>query len=308
MSLPDVKNLLVKNNAFFNHVHIINQKFDILPDKLHYGMAIDYVDLQESREQFVRELVNTVVDWVYSRAKQDSILEQLLSDERSSANASLELMQKAFEKFRPSNDGKLLHGQFGELLLANCLQHIFDAVPILRKMPIATSPDLERFGVDAIHYKHISDKPVFYIGEAKSYTSKYSFNAAFEKAINSIIKEYGNITRELRQYLHEDFLAPEIEQLATDLIDGKLKNAEYRLVSIVAYEETEMKNGTSRDEIIEAINAAIVKRFKNFDSNKIAIVSNPILNRITYIVFPVWEFENLVNSFSNLIPNNKGGL
>ncbi|GHU46768.1 hypothetical protein FACS1894120_4150 [Clostridia bacterium] len=306
MDLPNVANLLVKNDVFFNHVHIINQKFDILPDELHYGMSIEYIDLKESREQFVRELVNTVTDWVYSNAKQDAILGQLISDGRTNANAFSELKQKAHDKFRHSNDGSLLHGQFGELLLSNCIQHILGAVPLLRKMPITTSSKLERFGADAIHYKDINGIPVFYIGEAKSYTSNYQFAKAFDASIHSIIKEYNNITGEIRQYLHEDFLSPEMEQLATDLINGELKNAEYHLVSIVAYEETGKKDGLSRTEILNSVNAIIESRFKAFDNSKIDIAGNPILNRITYIAFPIWDFESLITDFSGYISRKEG--
>jgi hypothetical protein len=299
----NINKLLLKNAAFFNHVHIINQKFDILPDKRHYGMAIDYVDLKESREQFVRELVNTILDWVYSQAKQSFILTELKSEGRSNANANMELVQKAFEKFRKSDDGKLLHGQFGELLLANCLQYLFQAIPILRKMAIATSPAHERFGADAIHYATVDNAPIFYIGEAKCYTSTYSFNVAFEAAIKSILNEYDNITTEIRQYLHEDFLEPDIEQIATDLVNGKLKNARYRLVSIVAYEENSKKTGKTRAEIIKNIDAIIIEKYKKFDKKKFDIYNTPILDRITYIVFPVWEFDKLIEGFAKSIPN-----
>lgn len=302
-TFPNIDKLLVKNEAFFNHVHIINQSFDILPDKIHYGMAIDYVDLKESREQFVRELVNTVLDWVYSQAQQTTILAKLKSEGRSNANANTELTQRSFEKFRKSTDGKLLHGQFGELLLANCLQHLFQAVPILRKMPIATSPAHERFGADAIHYAVSDNISTFYIGEAKSYTSDYKFNAAFEAAIVSILNEYNNINTELRLYLHEDFLEPATEQLATDLVNGKLKDAQYRLVSIIAYEENIKKTGNTRDEILTAIKEIIIKRYENFDNKKVDISKNPILDRITYIVFPVWEFDKLIEDFAKSIPN-----
>jgi len=303
----EVERLLIANQAFFNHVHIIKQKFEILPDAFHYGMSIDYIDLTESREQFVRELINTVLDWVYSQAKQVNILTGLKTEGRTDANASTELMQRAFDKFRTSADSTLLHGQFGELLLANCIQHLFYAIPILRKMPITTSPSHERFGSDAIHYKSKDSKQIFYIGEAKSYTSAYKFNSAFEDALKSILKEHKNISHELRQYLHEDFLAPETAQLATDLINGKLKNAEYRLVSIIAYEETREKSGANRDEILKTIKTAIEYRYRNFDNHKIDIGSCPILSRITYIVFPVWNFKELLNSFSNNINKRQGG-
>jgi len=306
-NLPKVDKLLVENKVFFDHVHIIHQKFDIIPDEPHYGMAIDYIDLQESREQFVRELINTIIDWVYSKDKQSEIIAKLKSEQRSEGNAYAELVQKANEKFRRSADGKLLHGQFGELLLANCLQRLFFAIPILRKMPITTSSAHERFGVDAIHYANEEDTPIFYIGEAKSYTSKYKFNEAFEASITSILNEYNNIGNELRQYLHEDFLDKVTEQLATDLINGTLKNARYHLVSIVAYEETKNRNGKTRDEILGTIKEIITMRYKGFDKKKIDISKNQILNRITYIVFPVWEFDKLIASFANSISITFGG-
>ena len=43
----DIKEKLVKNNPLFKDVHIIKQKFDILPaDREHYGVNIDYQDIK----------------------------------------------------------------------------------------------------------------------------------------------------------------------------------------------------------------------------------------------------------------------
>jgi hypothetical protein len=301
----NIEEFLVNNSAFFNHVHVINQNFDILPNKPHYGIAIDYVDLIESREQFVRELFNTVLDWVYSQAKQEKIINDLRREGRTHGNISTELVQKAFDKFRVKTDGSLIQGQFGELLLANCLQELFNAIPLLRKMPITTSPEHERFGVDAIHYAVENDNHVFYIGEAKSYISEYKFNTAFEMAISSIIKEYNNHRGEIKLYLHEDFLEEPLQKIATDYINNNLSNVKVNLVSIVAYEESDKKTGLSKEEILACINDIITKRYKNFDNNKLDFDLNPILNRITYVVFPIWEFDKLISEFANLIPKTK---
>ena len=81
-------------------------------------------------------------------------------------------------------------GQFGELLLLNFLQHIFRAAPLLRKMSITTNPGLERFGADAIHYRPMGKEHVFYIDESKCYETKYRFNEAFKKSLESILKSY----------------------------------------------------------------------------------------------------------------------
>jgi hypothetical protein len=143
---------------------------------------------------------------------------------------------------------------------------------------------------------------VFYIGEAKSYASNYKFNVAFEDALTSILNEHKNIFTEIKQYLHEDFLEPETEQMATALYNGQIKDAEFRLVSIIAYEETKKKDGSSRDEILTAIKNAIEYRYDKFDNNKIDISANPILNRITYIAFPVWGLEDLIKAFADKMP------
>lgn len=232
---------------------IVNQEFDIIPIKKHFGMSINYIDLQESRLQFIQELINTILDWVYSKSKQTKILDALNLEGRTIGNSYSELLSTAHDKFRTSDNGSLLHGQFGELLLSNCIQRFFSAVPILRKMPITTSPNHERFGADTIHYNYINGENLIYLGEAKSYTSKYKFNQAFEDALDSILSTYSNITKELRLYLHEDFLEPELQLIATDLINGKLKNVKIQLVSIISYDENKKILGSTEDEIKFAI-------------------------------------------------------
>ena len=54
-------------------------------------------------------------------------------------------------------------------------------------MRITTSKSHERFGADAIHYKIENGKNIIVLGEAKTYTSEYKFNEAFEDALNSIL-------------------------------------------------------------------------------------------------------------------------
>jgi hypothetical protein len=145
--------------------------------------------MQEYRDEFCREIVNTIPEWVYSQKKAAAVLDTLISEGRSQQNAQTALTTLTFEKFRNSRKEKLLiQGQFGELLLFNFMQSFFKCVPLLRKMPITTSVEMERFGADAIHYKYSGDKNLFYLGEAKTYSSKYQFNTAIADAIGSIIK------------------------------------------------------------------------------------------------------------------------
>ena len=49
------------------------------------------------------------------------------------------------------------------------------------------------------------------------------------------------------------------------------------------------------------IETIIAERYRLFDNNKIDIENNPILRRITYIVFPVWDLKGLVEEFQKMI-------
>ena len=53
----DINNRIINNDALFNNIYVINQKFDILPnDKMHYGTSIDFQDISELRSDFLNEL------------------------------------------------------------------------------------------------------------------------------------------------------------------------------------------------------------------------------------------------------------
>ena len=215
MSLEEKEILkrLVKNDALFRKIHVITQRYDILPnDKEHMGAFIEYQDINELRDDFVEELSDTIVDWIYSSEKFTELKNKLIKNGKSESAATREIGRLTQGKFRAnrSDEDLLIQGQLGELLLFQFIQRYMKAVPLLRKMSITTSSGHERFGADAIHYKIEQDKHIIILGEAKTYTSKYKFNKAFEEALDSIINTYNNIRKELRLYVHEDFLDDEL--------------------------------------------------------------------------------------------------
>lgn len=66
----EITKRLMPNKALFADIHVISKKFDILPDgNVHYGASIAYQDLQELREDFLVDLMDTIVDWIYSADK-----------------------------------------------------------------------------------------------------------------------------------------------------------------------------------------------------------------------------------------------
>lgn len=300
----DVLKRLIKNDSLFNMIGVVVKRYDILPNnKEHIGAYIEYQDIQELRDGFVEELSDTIVDWIYSSEKYKKMKGKLVKNGKSEASASQYIGRKVKNKFRANRNSKniLIQGQMGELLLYHFIQKCMKAVPLLRKMNIATSPDHERFGADAIHFKIENGKNIIILGEAKTYTSKYKFNEAFSDAIDSILNTYNKHRSEMELYVHEDFLDNEMNKIAEKYLKNTLKPVEIQLVSIVTYNELSKINKIDEDTIRNDIEKIIEERYRNYDNNKIDISKNPILSRITYIVFPVWDLKELTEKFQKLI-------
>lgn len=291
---------LIDNRSLFNYIYIVEQQFDIIPNKKnHYGVCIDYQDIKELRKEFLEQLYDSVVDWVYSTEKYNKLKNIAINNGKTDAASANEVFRRAVETFRANRDSKklLIQGQLGELLLFHFIQRLQKAIPLLRKMKITTSSKHERFGADAIHFKYNKNKPIIILGEAKTYTSKYKFNEAFEDAITSILYTYENHRNEINSYVHEDFLDSEMNGIAEQYINNQLKDVEVNLVSIVVYNETSPINGDNRDNIRKNIADIFAKRYSDFDKEKIDIQNNAILKRITYIIFPIWKLDELACDF-----------
>ena len=304
MEEKDILKRLIKNDSLFNMIGVIVQQYDILPNnKEHIGAYIEYQDIQELRDGFVEELSDTIVDWIYSSEKYEEIKKKQVNSGKSEAAASQYIGRKAKSKFRANKNSEnvLIQGQMGELLLYHFIQKCMKAVPLLRKMNIATSSDHERFGADAIHFKIENDKNIIILGEAKTYTSKYKFNEAFSDALDSILNTYNKHRSELGLYIHEDFLDDEMNVVAEKYLNNTLKSVEIQLVSIVIYNELSKIDKIDENTIRNNIKKIIEDRYRNFDKNKIDMRKNPILSRITYIVFPVWDLKELAEKFQKLI-------
>jgi hypothetical protein len=280
------------------HVHHVQQSYNLLPDKQHYGTCINYNDLQESRDQFCEELINTVPDWVYSQAKASQVLDSFLREGRSKMNAQTALLQHCMGKFRDRDSRKVfIQGQFGELLLFNFLQSFFKAVPLLRKMPITTSSTMERFGADAIHYREEAGKNLIFLGEAKTYTSNYQFKSALEKAIASIIETYKKHRQELKLYVYDSFIPEPLQNVAQQYINSALANTEVHLVSIIAYNETKDIAKTNEAQIKKDIIATIEERGKLLEREIFNVIPPELHPRFNYIILPVWKLDELILSF-----------
>lgn len=297
------KGRIIKNDSLFKCVHVIQQKFDIIPNlKSHFGASIDYRDIQEVRENFLEELIDTMINWVYSSEKYKEVLKKIVDNGKNELAACSQIQNKIHRQFRKENDEKIFAlGQIGELLLSHFIQRYLKAVPILRKEEIRRTANSESICKNAIHYKKENDKNIIILGEAKCYTSKYTFNEAFTESIDSILNTYNNYESEKGLYVHEDFVDKDMNDIAESYINGSMERQQVNLVSITIYNEGKELEIVDEDEIRKQIDHIIEERYSEFNNDYIDVKQHPILNRITYIIFPVWEIEELANEYQELL-------
>jgi len=295
---PDaIQSLLTHTETLMNHMFWFKHELGLKPTKEHYGSAINFTDIKCREYDFLRELINTIASWVYSKASIRAMVdERLKQTDSDAANAYNFLVTQAFSKFRVGHP----QGQFGELLLFNFIQHFFKAVPLLRKMKITTSTGHERFGADAIHVKQDKNNTLFYLGEAKCYESKYQFREAFTNSLSSIMATFNAFDKELNLYIYDDFIAPELADVAKRYKNGELRDVHFELICLVVYHETKEINGYNEEEIKDFIQNTIVKRCRSLGEEVFNIQSN-VLNRINYIIFPVWQLNMLLDKFGKMI-------
>jgi hypothetical protein len=241
--------------------------------------------------------MNTIISWVYNKVHVKRIIDERLSLTGDPGNAANHLTNLAYAKFRNERP----QGQFGELLLFNFVQHFFRAAPLLRKQPITTSAGLERFGADAIHYKLEKGENILFLGESKCYKSMYKFSSAFEKAVSSISTNFTNLSKELNLYVHDGFIDPTLEAIAKKYKAGTLNPVRFELVCLIVYSENKALVKTKEAEIKKSIQEVILERCNGLNGKHYGSCESHILDRVNFIVFPVWALDNLLKSFQSRV-------
>jgi len=297
----DIESLLTKLDSFIETLYVIQDHFELAPTKNHIASCINYADLQELRDDFLAELVGTMIPFVYSEQKRTELLASFAPG-RSPEAARERLRQHCVQKFRQSSS----QAQFAEMLLCNLLQHYFRAAPLVRKMPITTNPKAERQGADAIHIARVDGRIRIYVGEAKTYASKSdNLKNALTDAVSDLVnKHYKNLRSELDLYLYEPFVPAELEQAARDFRAGKLPDAEVHLVAIVAYDYKGEIRG-SRQERLDSIMASVRTGVQGITKNKVFSGIDPdVLPRLNYVIFPVRDLMALIAEFRKALGLN----
>jgi len=279
-----------------NHVYYLEHNLSLQPTSNHHLTAIKFSDIKERRHDFLSELVNTIGSWVYNRQKQNEIYQKRFQTSNSIAIAASHLTNLAHKKFRPGHP----QGQFGELLLFNLLQHFFKAAPLLRKQKITTNINLERNGADAIHYKPEAGKHIIYLGESKCYESKYQFSAALKRSLESINETFDNFDSEMDLYVYDDFIEPDLLNVAESYKSGTLQNVQFEFVCLVVYNENKELPSSNEIEIHNTIRDVVIERAKKFEENHFQIC-HKILSRLHFIIFPLWELDQFLDNFQSKV-------
>lgn len=290
-----VDSLLSNTDLLFSNIHAFQFGVHKIPGKSHRGLCITHQDLNERKDQFISELRNTMSSWVYSKEKFKKILGDLEIERGGDIqNAHAELTRLVKSKFRTGYP----NGQFGELLLFNLIQHYYKAAPLLRKMPITTSPNVERHGADAIHYRPSAGLHTVYLGEAKSYP-KSGFRASLNHAVESIMGAHDNFQTEIQNYVNDGFIDDQLVPVATKIKNNALQPLKVELVCIASYGETKQKSGASETEIKKSIEKIVNERICKFNGKCINGCVPAVLSRLHLFVMPFWKFPDLLTNFED---------
>ena len=281
-----------KISNFTSTIHSIKIKLDIKPKKEHFIDFIDYSNTIELRKDFVENLFSSIVRYVYSRSKHRKVY-QKLSESMDGSDAMVSLVEKAKNKFRKDQP----KGQFSELLLYNLLIHHYKAIPVVRKMPITTNPNLERNGADAIHISQDKENGLFrlYLGEAKTYSD--GFKPALKKSIKSISSTFKSFRNELNLYKYEDFIEPELENVVQKYLNNELKEIEIELVCIITYEQGSENLSKTRKEIHEEIKSKVISEVSKLKDSDYPEVDQRTMLKINYILFPINKLDEIISEF-----------
>jgi len=288
----DITKLLTPTQKLFEAIEVYKVDMNLKPPGEHFASNIKIMDFKFNKAHLIERLREAIIRWVFSRSETERIFNEAYGADGDHGTASTALYTSARETIRVSAP----QGQFGELLLSAFLQHLFHAAPLLRKQPVRTSDNHERFGADAIHVSTGTPYKIF-LGESKCYKSSYTFNAAFQASLESICGTIENFEQEIKKFRTGDFIEDELKGLAGSILKNEVIDLEIHPVCIIIYNETQKLTGIGSKARQEEIKKAILARCKNVPGDVFTDIDESALDRFIYIIFPVWELEKLLDEF-----------
>lgn len=99
------------------------------------GAYIEFQDLNELREDFLEELIDSIVDWIYSSDKFAELKQKAMDKGKSDAAATQEVGRKARQKFRADHntDELLIQGAVRRIIIISFYTKIYAGNTFIEK-------------------------------------------------------------------------------------------------------------------------------------------------------------------------------
>jgi hypothetical protein len=298
-----LKSMLVDTGGFMDNLY--HFEIDGLgPKPIQKGVCIKQHSAKDLREDFIESMVAIILDFVYPEERQDAEIGKIRGRGHSKGQAFSLLAQAAQKKFRQyspkmkNNQEFGIKGQFSELLLFVFLQNFFQAVPVLRKMPLITSNKFERYGFDALHIGTQNGVVEFILGEAKTYDrEKNALRAAIEESISSVINHHELLREELGLYIHEEFIPLELEELTykyMKMIDGPYKET---YVCLCCYQANLEFDSLDADAKNKSVMKMIGDEMRKWDNMPWKPHAEKYLPNLHLLLFPIADLGQMLKTF-----------
>jgi methionyl-tRNA synthetase len=106
-----------------------------------------------------------------------------------------------------------------------------------------------------------------------------------------------NFPTEIKKFAIGNFIEDDLKSTATKILKNQISNLTIHPISIIIYNETgSLKPGTAQ-EIKQQIRDAILHQCKKIEPKIYASMDAVVLDRMTYIVMPVWDLNGLLEEF-----------
>lgn len=303
MTQIDVKAFITKKSVtkYIAHSELVACE-SVPKNEKNRAVCITHLSLKEETALFAESLIRSIKPFTYSQDKLARLKKKILDEEGIPEDEIDQyITQKTAKLFRKDN----IEGQLGELILYVILEQYFESIPVIRKMPITTDPNLERNGADAIHLKVKNGKYELIIGEAKTYSRLTKQTGAastqpsyrgFKDSIESALTSLNTLWDETEVYLMHDFV-PENVRDVVQAIKKKEISHSILICCICVYEFSHPAEGCDEDNIkamhLEADEA--IKKFIN--SSAYSSIPSNILPKFCFISFPIANMTTLKESF-----------
>ncbi len=80
-----------------------------------------------------------------------------------------------------------------------------------------------------------------------------------------------------------------------------LSNVHFELVCLIVYNENKVLTGNNEKDVKKSIMSIIEERCYKLNNSCFDKIDDRIISRINYVIFPIWNFDKLLEEFQTLV-------